>query len=181
MKTIISFETQDFPPIPEGRGVSPALDAAAPAPTAQPARLPAAEAGSIASPGIAEGLMAQRDDLHARLARLQGEALEEAILPQYSNHPADEANLILDRAGHEAIARVLQEELQQIEHALARLADGTYGSCEGCGQPIPPKRLAVRPTATLCVPCQSRREARGGRPAPAPSSTARSRPGPIVH
>jgi len=181
MDAIGMFETQDPPPIQDGRDVSPACDEAVPARRTQPTS-PPAETGAMASSGIAEGLMAQRDELRARLARLHGEASEEEdVLPKYSNHPADEANAVLDRAGYEAIARVLQDELQQIEHALARLASGTYGLCEDCGQPIPPKRLVVRPTATLCVPCQSRRESRGSRPAPTLSATTRPRSGPIVH
>jgi DnaK suppressor protein len=182
MDAITACGTQDFPPVREGQDASSVLNQAAQPPTTQAVRFPAPDTGTVASHGIAEGLIAQRDELRARLVRLQGEALaDEEVLPKYSNHPADEANVVLDRAGHEAIARVLQEELQQIEHALARLASGTYGLCEDCGQPIPPKRLAVRPTATLCVPCLSRRESQGRRLAPIPPSTTRFHQGRNVH
>jgi RNA polymerase-binding protein DksA len=114
---------------------------------------------------LAERLREQYAELQARLARLEGEALEfdEDSRPKYSNHPADEAAALLDRTGRDAVARVLVDDMQQVERALERLAAGTYGLCDDCGQPIPPKRLEARPTATLCVSCQSQRELRANR------------------
>ena len=50
------------------------------------------------------------------------------------------------------------EQLAQVEEALARLDEGTYGLCEACGQQIPPGRLEILPYATLCVTCQSQQE-----------------------
>jgi len=48
--------------------------------------------------------------------------------------------------------------LEEIDAALQRLDDGTYGSCSGCTTPIPPERLEAVPAATLCMPCQQRHE-----------------------
>src|SRR6476619_936081 len=45
-------------------------------------------------------------------------------------------------------------ELNQIERALLRLKQGTYGVCEGCGAKIPVARLNVLPYSTLCIKCQ---------------------------
>ena len=50
--------------------------------------------------------------------------------------------------------------LAEIEGALGRLADGTYGECVDCGTEIPYARLAAYPAAIRCVACQSRLEAR---------------------
>jgi RNA polymerase-binding transcription factor len=50
--------------------------------------------------------------------------------------------------------------LAEVEGALARLADGTYGACVDCGADIPHARLAAYPAAKRCVACQSRAEAR---------------------
>ena len=47
-------------------------------------------------------------------------------------------------------------ELAEVDAALTRLDDGSYGICERCGQPIPAERLHVRPTARRCVPCVER-------------------------
>jgi len=55
-----------------------------------------------------------------------------------------------------------------LTETLQRIADGTYGRCEECDEPIPPARLKAIPTATLCVPCQSAAEFRAAR---SPQST----------
>jgi len=45
-------------------------------------------------------------------------------------------------------------ELTEVDAALARMRDGSYGECIDCGIPIAPARLAVYPTARRCVSCQ---------------------------
>lgn len=45
--------------------------------------------------------------------------------------------------------------LVEVEDALARVADGSYGRCGGCGETISPERLEVLPEAPLCTPCQA--------------------------
>lgn len=42
--------------------------------------------------------------------------------------------------------------------AASRIASGTYGICQGCGQPIPPQRLKAVPLTPFCLPCQELRE-----------------------
>lgn len=51
-------------------------------------------------------------------------------------------------------------ELTQVDAALARMRDGTYGECIDCGEAIAPARLAVYPTAMRCVDCQQAHEKR---------------------
>ena len=46
--------------------------------------------------------------------------------------------------------------LVEVQQALARIDNGTYGICSNCGQPIPEKRLEAIPWATLCVTCESK-------------------------
>lgn len=53
-----------------------------------------------------------------------------------------------------------REMLAQTERALARIADGTYGVCESCGQPIGKLRVMAFPRATLCMECKKREERR---------------------
>ncbi|MFD0902075.1 TraR/DksA family transcriptional regulator [Actinomadura sediminis] len=50
----------------------------------------------------------------------------------------------------------LRQSLAEIDGALRRVDDGTYGGCEGCGQPIPAGRLEILPYARFCVRCQGR-------------------------
>jgi DnaK suppressor protein len=53
-----------------------------------------------------------------------------------------------------------REKLAQIDRALARIADGTYGLCESCGNPIGKMRAMAFPRATLCMTCKQREERR---------------------
>lgn len=55
----------------------------------------------------------------------------------------------------QAISRLLENRLDEIDSALSRLDSGSYGMCADCAQPIPPRRLEALPFATLCVTCQS--------------------------
>ena len=66
---------------------------------------------------------------------------------------AFEQELTLDLLGNE------KEVLEQVDAALARIEDGTYGQCEVCGHAIPKARLDAIPYAAFCVKCASRQEA----------------------
>ncbi|WP_446682090.1 TraR/DksA family transcriptional regulator [Diaphorobacter nitroreducens] len=55
------------------------------------------------------------------------------------------------------------DELVAVRAALARLADGSYGECTDCGQPVGVARLLAQPAAARCIACQSKAEARGER------------------
>jgi len=67
------------------------------------------------------------------------------------NHLGDMASVTFDRELDEGLEEGAQQTLDQIERALRRLDDGTYGTCERCGKPIPEERLRARPWATLCI------------------------------
>lgn len=54
------------------------------------------------------------------------------------------------------VGRGLETEQEGIERAIAKLAEGTYGRCDGCGAPIPVRRLEARPESVLCVQCAER-------------------------
>lgn len=51
-----------------------------------------------------------------------------------------------------------RKQMIDIDDAIRKIEEGTYGTCEECGDEISEKRLAVMPTATLCVDCQENRE-----------------------
>jgi DnaK suppressor protein len=53
-------------------------------------------------------------------------------------------------------------EVAQIEEALNKIEDGTYGECGSCGEQIPWTRLKALPYATLCVKCKEMQEREGG-------------------
>src|SRR5690242_8201439 len=62
----------------------------------------------------------------------------------------------LEQIGRDmSLAEQERKELMAIERALAKMASGNFGSCEECGEEIPPKRLMVLPEARLCANCQA--------------------------
>lgn len=71
-----------------------------------------------------------------------------------SHHPAEAAADLYDQEETVSIKVMLLERLAEVDAALQRLIDGTYGRCEACGMPIPQTRLVALPTARLRVECQ---------------------------
>lgn len=105
---------------------------------------------------IRQRLARARRDVYATVATTDDElATLEAHQP---GSPAEDvvtetASAILSRLeGRE------KHELDEIDAAQARLAAGTYGSCEKCRRPIPLGRLRAVPAARHCVACQRREE-----------------------
>jgi RNA polymerase-binding protein DksA len=49
----------------------------------------------------------------------------------------------------------IREQLAEVEHALQKFDEGTYGLCDNCGQPIDPARLEALPQAALCLKCKA--------------------------
>jgi RNA polymerase-binding transcription factor len=96
-----------------------------------------------------------------RLADLRGDYQGFVEASKDSNaddeHDPEGATIAFERSQVGALAHQAEVHLREIEAAVARLDDGTYGVCAVCGEPIPAERLEVRPTATTCVACASRR------------------------
>jgi RNA polymerase-binding protein DksA len=72
------------------------------------------------------------------------------------NHLADTATAMYDRELDEGLEEGAQQTVAEIDAALQRIEDGTYGVCEVCGKPIAPERLAAIPWARLCIDDQRR-------------------------
>ncbi len=73
---------------------------------------------------------------------------------------ADAGASIFGREYEMSLAANSREKLEQVEHALERLDNGTYGVCESCGNPIGKMRVQAAPRATLCLACKTRQEHR---------------------
>jgi DnaK suppressor protein len=67
------------------------------------------------------------------------------------NHMGDMASVTFDRELDQGLEEGAQQTLAQIDRALAKIDDGTFGICERCGKPIAEERLRARPWATLCI------------------------------
>jgi DnaK suppressor protein len=74
--------------------------------------------------------------------------------------PADVGSANFERDAEMSLANNAREMLDQSRLALRHIAQGTYGRCDNCGQPIGKGRLMAFPRATLCVTCKQREERR---------------------
>ena len=88
-------------------------------------------------------------DIASRLSDITGDA---------GDDQADAGAKTFEREHDLALTYTARELLAQAEHALARMADGSYGTCESCGEPIGKARLQAFPRAVLCVACKQREE-----------------------
>jgi RNA polymerase-binding transcription factor DksA len=96
-----------------------------------------------------------REILTARLAEL-GSRLHDLDTELDSRRSADWEDLATEREDDEVLERLGQSgeaETRQIRAALARLDDGTFGTCLRCGDPVGVARLLAVPHATLCAAC----------------------------
>ncbi len=75
--------------------------------------------------------------------------------PEYGDKPDENAQEISDYTANSAAEKVLEKTLTDIEGALKRIENGTYGICKYCGQLIAPKRLQARPVASACITCKT--------------------------
>ncbi len=82
-----------------------------------------------------------------------------AELSSIDQHQADLGTETFEREKDLAILESIEAELADVEHALRRLDDGTYGTCEACGRPIDEERLEALPATRLCRDDQERAEA----------------------
>ena len=95
----------------------------------------------------------------ARLATL-GDNFDQLVAASRGDNADDEhdpegATIAFERSQLDAVRRQARADLREIDDALARIADGSYGVCATCGREIPAGRLAARPTARTCVACAS--------------------------
>ena len=105
-----------------------------------------------------EEMLADLEDSSQTLrAENAGESSE---LSHFDQHPADTATEVSDMQREDAVLEVVQSQREQVEAALARIENGTYGRCVDCGTQLPDERLDARPEAERCVTCQAKAEGR---------------------
>jgi len=91
---------------------------------------------------------------------LDEESEDESIseLSRLDQHQADIGTETFEREKDFSILERVEAELNDVEHALRRIDDGTYGTCEACGRPIEEERLEAVPAARLCLADQAAAE-----------------------
>ena len=108
-----------------------------------------------------DGVKSTFDDEHLG-DQTESESLSE--LSSYDQHQADTGTETFEREKDLSILEQVEAELADVEHALRRLDEGSYGTCEIDGKPIPEDRLEAMPAARLCLAHQAaaEREVRAG-------------------
>jgi RNA polymerase-binding transcription factor DksA len=82
------------------------------------------------------------------------EGSRDSEVAHLDNHPGDLGTEVHDEELSETTGIFFDEEERRIAEARAALADGSYGTCKGCGQAIPADRLKAAPEAVRCLDCQ---------------------------
>jgi YteA family regulatory protein len=112
---------------------------------------------------VRQKLDGEREKLQGLVAELRSETRQEdngqvGELSSYDQHPADLGSETFEREKDLSILEQIEGELADVEHALKRLDDGTYGTCEVDGEPIPEERLEALPATRFCLRHQAEAE-----------------------
>jgi DnaK suppressor protein len=101
---------------------------------------------------IRRDLEARRASMHDRVATL-AERPELGAAQGFGKRIGDGTTEAISRLTDIGVGRSLEESLIRTERALAKLDEGTYGTCDGCGEAIAPARLHAMPDSVLCIQC----------------------------
>ena len=97
--------------------------------------------------------------LRTRLEEIQTRIAALAKTPEpgsgigFGKRVGDGTTEAISRRNEIGIGTSLEVSEQRLLRALAKVEDGTYGTCDNCGKPIAPARLEVAPESVLCIDC----------------------------
>jgi DnaK suppressor protein len=97
-----------------------------------------------------------RADLDRTVLVLQGEH----HLARGGAEPGDAGANLTEADRNEAALQAAVTQRAEVQAALGRVHDGSYGQCTDCGGQVPEPRLEARPSTARCVPCQAKRDRR---------------------
>ena len=119
---------------------------------------------SIDTEHFRDALLDERRRVEHALATLRDEhrgSLDDEVeetSPTNDNHLAETATATLGREIDYTLGDNAEQVLSEIDAALRRIDDRTYGICFNCGNEIPRERLEANPWASLCIDCKRRAE-----------------------
>ena len=99
-------------------------------------------------PEIRADLETERAELARRLEELTADG---ATAPDFDENFADSAQVAAEQGENMSLAVALRDQLSDVEGALQRIDDGTYGQCEVCGTQISAARLEAMPATPFCI------------------------------
>jgi DnaK suppressor protein len=97
--------------------------------------------------------------LRVRLAEIEAEIAELTKPPEdagsisFGKRVGEGTSQAIDRFAEVGVAQEIEPLKERIERALAKIDDGTYGTCDRCGKPIAQGRLQAAPESVLCIDC----------------------------
>lgn len=101
-------------------------------------------------------LQDEKNKVGSRANRRNGE--EWSAESQYDDHIAELGTDAFDRERDLASMDSVESVLEEVEIALRKIEEGTYGVCDACGQPISAARLEALPYASFCLDCENQAE-----------------------
>jgi DnaK suppressor protein len=107
---------------------------------------------------IKNDLLARKEKIDKELAKFTegDEEMADAKFPQYGDKEDENAAEVAAYSDSLSLEESLQNSSKDIEKALKKIEDGTYGVCQYCHQPIDEKRLLARPASSACISCKNK-------------------------
>jgi DnaK suppressor protein len=102
---------------------------------------------------IVRALEERRSDLERELASLTAVPRDPLAAVSFGKRIGDGTTEAVDRLNNVGAANSIAVTLADVERALEKVADGTYGTCDACGEAITEERLEAIAWATLCISC----------------------------
>jgi RNA polymerase-binding protein DksA len=97
---------------------------------------------------VRTSLTHERDELTRQLSELTADG---SAAPEFDENFADSGQVAAEMGENLTIAATLRDQLDDVEHALERIEDGSYGTCETCGAPVSAARLEAMPATRYCI------------------------------
>ena len=110
--------------------------------------------------GITEELRARRDELMSELGEMTTVERDPHASVSFGKRIGEGTTEAVERLNRVGTARELGAMLEDVDRALAKIDEGTYGICDRCDRLIPEVRLEARPWSVLCVECATIRAGR---------------------
>jgi len=99
---------------------------------------------------VAETLRAKKAEIEHQMAGLAAPPEEQGTI-SFGKRVGEGTSMAVDRLSQVAAHDKLQVTLADVERAIVKLGDGSYGTCDVCGKPVGEERLEALPWAVLCV------------------------------
>lgn len=110
-----------------------------------------------------ERLVALRDEEEETSGLDEEQSVSSGELADYDQHPGDAGTETFERTKDLAVQDQLDARLSDVDAALVRIEEGSYGHCEACGKEIEPERLEARPATRYCLEHQEDADAQADR------------------